>query len=83
MKERINAYMFITSLLFKNHLCELSESVRREYELQLVVQTEPHLKNENLCEKFSNKFLRKVKIFPRVEYMDFNTENIWEFLFLL
>jgi len=34
-------------------------------------QTEPQLKNDNLCEKFSNTFLRKVKICPHVDYVDF------------
>jgi len=56
--------MFISQLLFKNQLWELSESVGRKYVLQLVVQTEAHLKNDNLCEKFSNKFEGKLSFFP-------------------
>lgn len=33
-------------MLFKNQLWELSESVGREYVLQLVVQTEAYLKKK-------------------------------------
>jgi hypothetical protein len=64
MKERINTYVFVSQLLFKNQLWELSGGVGREYVLQLVVQTEAHLKNGNLCEKISNKFEGKLSFLP-------------------